>query len=155
MRLKITENYQTYHDLTKRCQDNKSDINLEWNKLMLDIDWDNLCPMKYPEEIESTLIEISIGNYDNIKSLILLCKSLGIELTYVNKDTDLVKVSDECPYCTKRMIKYFPNQLTEIPRLEYQRLREVNKWYAIRSGNKYYKNIRLNESLIHNSVPSV
>jgi len=152
MRFRIIQNFKVYQNLIEKSADERGELDTEWSKVMLDIDWDNLIPMRYPHEVDESLKVILDTKSNNIQSLILLCSSLGINLEYINKDTDQVQVSDKYPYCTKRMVKYFPNQLIKISRSEYRRLRKIDKWLAIKSGNYFYKNKTLDEALFCNSM---
>lgn len=152
MCFKISNNSEVYSDFIRKSKDTPNELDNEWNKIMLDIDWDKLTPMRYPIEVMESLKVIQNDGLDNLTSIILLCSSIGINLDYINKDTDSVKVDRSHPYCTKRMAKYFKNMLVKIPRSEYHRLRSINKWYAIKSGNHFYKNKYLDETLLRNSV---
>lgn len=139
LKLRIDQNRSQYVSMIKSAK-NKGTIEKLWNRKMLDLEYVESDKPIYPESMDLALIKIRACNFDTIEALIELFNSVGIELEYINKDKDSVRVDELHPYCTKRLVRYFPSQIVKIPRAEYNRLRLVNKWYAIKSGNFYYKN---------------
>lgn len=139
-RLKILNNFEFYKKVLEESEGQEDELTEVWKRFMQDIDWENKLPMRYSDELEKCIFEIANSEIDDIMALKLIGEVLKLNLEYVNLDTDSVRVSDTEPYCTKRMVRYFPEMLVKIPKSEYYKLKKQNKWLAIKSGNQYFKN---------------